>query len=377
MLSSADLSLVNNSSIETAPLESTWSTSGFIDSQSLQRKISMLQVILASAPEFNLSRCILLTGETGVGKTRLAQLLAQKARPNDPYVHVNCATLPPQLADSMIFGSVKGAFSDSVDKPGYIEAAGRGILFLDEVGELPLETQAHLLTVLESKSHRRFGQTAGKEYLIECKFIFGTNKDLWTEVQLGRFRKDLFYRIATYGLEIPPLRKRMESPIVNLFLDSLIENLCKEHGGITLTNNAKKSFMQFAKEYHWPGNIREFKHFIQTVAANTLLSKTEKIVSCFLMNRIIADKISASSVVTAELPVELKIKIKQRWPKYAHGEIEEIFRVAVTNRSAADAGKVFFAGGKKVVNYSDAFKKHIRRFGLKWDKNSSTNLSEM
>lgn len=376
-LASTDSAVGDQPSSEASHLESTWSTLGFVDSQTLRRKISTLQVILKSPADFNLSRCILLTGETGVGKTRLAELLAKQARPSKPYVHVNCATLPPQLADSMIFGSVKGAFSDSVDKKGYIEAAGKGILFLDEVGELPLETQAHLLTVLESERHHRFGQTEGEGYPIECKFIFGTNKDLWAEVRAGRFREDLLHRIDTHNLEIPPLRKRIKSPIGDVFLLSLIKNLCGEHGQIHLTNNAHKALMCFAKDYQWPGNIREFKQLIQTTAASTLLHGTKRTVSSHLMNHIIAEKKSDILAQTAEQPVELMAKIKQRWPAYAHGEIEAIFKAAAAHGTGAEAGKEFFFGGKKVANYSDAFKKHIRKFGIKWDKTSSCHLSEI
>lgn len=278
----------------------------------------------------------------------------------------------------MIFGSVKGAFSDSVDKKGYIEAAGKGILFLDEVGELPLETQAHLLTVLESKRHHRFGQTDGEGYPIECKFIFGTNKDLWAEVRAGRFREDLLHRIDTHNLEIPPLRKRLESPVGDVFLTSLIKNLCGEHGQINLTNNAQKALMRFAKEYRWPGNIREFKQLIQTAAASTILHGTNRTVSSHLMNRIIAEKDSdAPAQEAVDQPMELMAAVKQRWPAYAHGEIEAIFKAAATHRTGAEAGKEFFFGGKKVANYSDAFKKHIRKFRLKWDKNSPCHLSEI
>lgn len=374
---SSELALGNHLSSEVSDLESTWSTLGFVDSKYLQREISTLYVILKSPSDFNLPRCILITGETGVGKTRLAELLAEYARPSEPYVHVNCATLPPQLADSMIFGSVKGAFSDSVDKPGYIEAAGKGILFLDEIGELPLETQAHLLTVLESKNHLRFGQTNGKAYPIDCKFIFGTNKDLWSEVRAGSFREDLLHRIATHRLEIPSLRKRLESPIADVFLDSLIKRLCMDHGRIRLTNNAKNLLMRFAKEYQWPGNIRELKQMIQKIAATTLLHGTKGIVSASLMKHIISNKALSIPTHEVEHPDELITRIKQRWPAYAHGEIEMIFKTAAVHRTCADAGKEFFIGGKKVQNYSDAFKKHIRKFRLRWDKTSLSHLSEI
>lgn len=358
-------------------MDVTWSTLGFIDSPSLRKDIATLGIVLTSPAEYNLPRSILITGETGVGKTRLAQLLAKTTRPDKPYIHVNCASIPPQLADSMIFGSTKGAFTGAVDREGFIEAAKDGILFLDELGELPLETQAHLLTALEQDHHARFGATSGEGYPINCKFIFGTNKNLGDEVSAGRFREDLLHRISAQKIEIPPLRSRFQSNIGELLLGSLIKSLCEEHGHITMTDKARERLCEFAKSHAWPGNIREFKQLIQNAAAATLKYQTQGIVSGLLMKQLLQEKIAAENNNHNKKDTDLATTIKQSVPSYSHGEIDAIFMAAASATTGADAGKAFFGGKRKLSNYSDAFKKHIAKFGLKWDKASPNHLARI
>ncbi len=209
---------------------------------------------------------VLLLGETGVGKELFARRLHQwSSRADKPLVQVNCAALPENLAESELFGHVKGAFSGAANaRPGKFEAAEGGTLLLDEVGELPLTVQAKLLRTLQNGEIQRLG--SDKPSRVDVRIIAATNRDLAREVRDGRFRADLYHRLSVYPLPIPPLRERREDilPLAGYFLE-----LNRTRLGVRsfhLSPSAEEALCN----YHWPGNIRELEHVISRAALKAL-----------------------------------------------------------------------------------------------------------
>ena len=205
---------------------------------------------------------VLLLGETGVGKELFARRLHRlSARSGQPLVLVNCAALPETLAESELFGHVRGAFSGATgDRAGRVEAAQGGTLFLDEVGELPLVLQAKLLRTLQNGEIQRLGSDRPRK--VDVRFIAATNRDLRTAVREGRFRADLYHRLSVYPLPIPPLRERREDilPLAGRFLEVNRARLGLR--GLRLARAAEKALLAYA----WPGNVRELEHVIGRAA---------------------------------------------------------------------------------------------------------------
>ncbi len=203
---------------------------------------------------------VLITGESGTGKELFARAChAKSPRQKGPFVAINCGAIPENLMESELFGHEKGAFTGATDsRPGKFEAADHGTLFLDEVGEMPLELQVKLLRVLQDKVVERVGARTGKP--LDVRIIAATNQDLNTMMAEGRFREDLFYRLSVMKFHLPPLRER-EGDILTLarhFLDIFQKKYQKP---------AIKGFTRecesVLKRYHWPGNIRELENRIQ------------------------------------------------------------------------------------------------------------------
>ncbi|MBX7244882.1 MAG: sigma-54 dependent transcriptional regulator [Candidatus Sumerlaeaceae bacterium] len=201
---------------------------------------------------------VLVCGESGTGKELVAQAIHQiSPRARHSFVELNCAALPPNLVESELFGHEKGSFTGAVAaKPGKIELAAGGTLFLDEIGELPLDIQPKLLRALQEKRITRVGGTR----TIDCDFrlVSATNRDLAAEVKVGRFREDLFYRVAVFPVQLPALRDRMED------LDLLLAHFLKrEAGGPTVVTPEAR---QLLHAYDWPGNVRELLNFAQAIS---------------------------------------------------------------------------------------------------------------
>ena len=208
---------------------------------------------------------ILILGESGTGKERFAKAIhSLSVRKNKPLVTVNCAALPTHLIESELFGHEKGAFTGAVDRRiGKFEQAGGGTIFLDEIGELPLESQAKLLRALQEKEIERLG---GRETLnIDVRVIAATNCNLEKEVAAGKFRLDLYYRLNIFPILLPALRDRKEDlpELADFFVRKFSEKAGKP--GITLSAQALNDLAT----YHWPGNVRELEHLIErTVLLN-------------------------------------------------------------------------------------------------------------
>jgi len=206
---------------------------------------------------------ILILGETGTGKELAAAAIhAFSARASGPFISVNCAAIPETLAESELFGHARGAFSGAVAaRAGYVEAASGGTLFLDEIGELSPAIQAKLLRALESGEVMRIGETAPR--ITDLRIVAATHRELAREVDAGRFRSDLFFRLGSARLELPPLRDRPRD--LALLAASLLADACKALGRPPLALSIGAAVAVF--RHDWPGNIRELRHVIEYAAA--------------------------------------------------------------------------------------------------------------
>lgn len=205
---------------------------------------------------------VLITGETGTGKELVARTIhAQSKRANQPLVHVNCAALPTSLAESELFGHIKGAFTGAVaDRMGKFELANQGTLLLDELGELSLDLQAKLLRALQQGEIQRVG--SDKLLHVDVRIIAATNRNLELEVEQGRFRRDLYHRLCVFPIQVPPLRERKEDlPILcGQFLQQAQHRL-----GCAMVSLHPKALDSIA-DYDWPGNVRELEHLLLRAA---------------------------------------------------------------------------------------------------------------
>ena len=201
---------------------------------------------------------VLITGESGTGKELIARAIHNLSKGNlNPFVPVNCGALPETLFESELFGHEKGAFTGAIKtKPGLLEFANDGTFFFDEIGEMSLALQIKLLRMLEERKIRRVG--GQQEININVRIIAATNQDLEKSVQEGKFREDLYYRLNTIKIEIPPLRKRREDilPLVNYYMKDFCTRDDKEIR--RFTKEAEDALVS----YDWPGNVREVQNII-------------------------------------------------------------------------------------------------------------------
>ncbi|MCB9689409.1 MAG: sigma-54-dependent Fis family transcriptional regulator [Alphaproteobacteria bacterium] len=206
---------------------------------------------------------VVIHGETGTGKERVARgLHAASRRADGPFVAVNCATLPEALAESELFGHVRGAFTGAVtDQPGLLRQADGGTLFLDEIGDLPAAVQPKLLRALEERSVRPVG--GGREVPVDVRVIAASHRDLAADVEAGRFREDLWFRLAELELEVPPLRERTDDvpELAEAFLEQTVAT-----EGLRVTAFSDEA-MGCLCAWSWPGNVRELRHVVYQAAA--------------------------------------------------------------------------------------------------------------
>lgn len=203
--------------------------------------------------------CVLIQGETGTGKELIARAIHRmSARREQPLVKLNCAAIPTGLLEAELFGHEKGAFTSAVgQRIGRFELAHRGTIFLDEVGEIPLELQAKLLRVLQDQEFERLGSS--RTIRVDVRLIAATNRNLAGMVEAGQFRSDLFYRLNVFPLAVPPLRERAED--IPLLVHYFTRQLAGEYNKrITVV---PEQAMEALCRYHWPGNVRELANFIE------------------------------------------------------------------------------------------------------------------
>lgn len=202
---------------------------------------------------------VLITGPNGTGKELVAHQLHEKSeRAGFPLIEVNCAAIPSELIESELFGHVKGAFTSAVkDRAGKFEAADKGTIFLDEIGDMSLSAQAKVLRALQENMITRVG--ADKDIKVDVRVVAATNKDLKTEIAEGRFREDLYHRLAVILIKVPPLNERRDD--IPALISHFAEKIASEQG------NAVKSFsaqaIKLLQEYDWTGNIRELRNVVE------------------------------------------------------------------------------------------------------------------
>jgi DNA-binding NtrC family response regulator len=221
------------------------------------QSVKNLAELAAAATESDVP--VLILGETGTGKGILARWLHEHGtRRSEPFVDLNCAGLSRELAESELFGHQRGAFTGAINnKPGLIEVAHKGTLFLDELGDLELAVQPKLLTALEEGSFRRVGETSSR--VVDVRLIAATHRNLAGMVKDGRFRDDLLFRINTLTLEIPPLRQRPGD--VKPLAEAVLHELCRRRG--RPAPELTEDVTELLSRYAWPGNVRELRNVLE------------------------------------------------------------------------------------------------------------------
>jgi transcriptional regulator with GAF, ATPase, and Fis domain len=199
----------------------------------------------------------MVTGETGTGKELVSRAVHNRSkRAKKPFVVFDCGAVSESLVESELFGHERGAFTGAVaSRPGVFEMAQGGTVFLDEIGELPLELQPKLLRVLEQREVRRVG--SGQTRQVDVRVVCATNRNLRDEVQEGRFREDLYYRLAVVELRLPPLRQRFED--IPLLVDHILRH-CAHNSGV---KDLSGEVVELFEAYHWPGNVRELRNVVE------------------------------------------------------------------------------------------------------------------
>ena len=262
---------------------------------------------------------VLIIGESGSGKESFPKIIHESSpRKHKKYIAVNCGAIPEGTIDSELFGHVKGSFTGAIaDHKGYFEEADGGVIFLDEVAEMPMSTQARLLRVLENGEYLRVGDSTVRKTNI--RVVAATNKDMLQAVKDGKFREDLYYRLSTVQINVPPLRDRGDDIVLlaRLFLRNFIT--ANRTSEVTLTDDAQR----LLKAYHWPGNVRQLKSVIEQVA----LFESGNTVDAATLRQYMPDNRSKALTVQSQPTFDYNV------------EREQLFTLILSMRAEIDALK--------------------------------------
>ncbi len=264
---------------------------------------------------------VLIMGETGTGKELVARAIhAQSLRAANPFVIINASNLQESILESELFGYKKGAFTGAqTDKVGLLQIANTGTFFVDEVGDMGMPIQSKLLRVLETGSFRKLGDT--KEITVDVRFIFATNKVIEEEVKANRFRKDLFYRLNTFVIQVPPLRDRKDDiPILSKYF-------LEKHARKGSRKAVSRQALNLLVTYHWPGNVRELANVIE----RAILISADR-------SEIISDDLPQTIVLPSFATEERKRSLSQdtlRLDSMEKEHIEKVLEFAGGNKSKA------------------------------------------
>ena len=276
-------------------IEKLQSRSGIIGNSDSIREV--LDLIAQIAP---VDITVLISGESGTGKEMVAKAIHKfSKRSQDEMITVNCGAIPAGIIESELFGHKKGSFTGAnEDRKGYFETAHKGTIFLDEIGETPLETQVKLLRVLEAGEFMRVGDS--KTLYTDVRVIAATNKDLSDLVKKKQFRQDLFFRLKTVQIDLPPLRNRIED--INQFVERFALEFTREND-IPYRGFIPEA-IRFMKNYNWPGNVRELKNFVESIL---VLQKGERITLKMVEDKLVVPQ----NINNDNLPVVVKQSAEQ------------------------------------------------------------------
>ena len=317
---------------------------------------------------------ILLMGATGVGKSKLARRVFDLKAKLDQidkkasFIALNCATLRGDTVRSELFGHVKGSFTGAVaDHAGHLRKADKGVLFLDEIGELPLEVQSDLLTALEEKRFLPLGSS--KEVYSDFQLIAGTNKDLYQAAREGSFRQDLLARIDLWNYVLPDLQNRPEDIESNIEFEMKEFSKDKKFVQTRFEIKAKKHFLNFAKqEATWPGNFRDLK---KAVIRLCTLSENGRITLSRVKEEMDRLQLSWDKLEKGDQPAgdeNLDISQFKNLDLFDQIQLKGVVKVCRQHSTAAEAGRVLFSKSRSGKNDSDRLRKYLKRFDLDWEQ---------
>jgi len=254
--------------------------------------LQVLEMISQVAP---VDISVLITGESGTGKELVAKAIHKNSkRNNSPIIVVNCGAIPEGIIESELFGHKRGSFTGAgEDRKGYFEEANKGTIFLDEIGETPIETQVKLLRVLENGEFMRVGEAKTRK--TDVRVIAATNRNLEELVKKGDFRQDLYFRLKTVLLHLPPLRKRVED--ISLFIERFALEFTRSND--IIYRGFMPNAIRVLKQFDWPGNVRELKHFIEKIL---VLGRGERISKEMVQKELFANP-QPDSITNPSLPV--------------------------------------------------------------------------
>ncbi|MCF7980801.1 MAG: nitric oxide reductase transcriptional regulator NorR [Pseudomonadales bacterium] len=292
---------------------------------------------------------VLIQGETGVGKELVArQIHSLSTRADKPLIYVNCAALPESIAESELFGHLKGSFTGATsDRPGKFEVANGGTLFLDEIGELPLTIQAKMLRALQSGEIQRVGSDLHTK--VDVRILAATNRDLQQEVSKGRFRADLYHRLSVYPVKVPRLEERDNDSL--LLAGYFLEKNQKRFGvqGLRLSLEAK----QLIKKYTWPGNVRELEHVLSRAALKAINEQGRDTRSVLITQKHL--DLSADESIETGTPVQVKTPVYQG--KISLKDATERFqREIIVDRLEKNHGNIAAAARELGINRSNLYR---------------------
>jgi DNA-binding NtrC family response regulator len=319
------------------------------DEEGLFRSPAMLALLSSAKRVAPLGISVLLTGESGTGKEVVARIIHRASGlPSEAFIAFNCATVPGEMVDGQLFGYRRGAFTGAVQGfKGVISAADGGTLLLDEVGELPLETQPKLLRFLDSGEIQPLGEAAPRN--VRVRVIAATNADLEGLVQRGLFREDLYYRLNVVRFRLPPLRERREEigPLVSMFLSKYAREFGKHH--IHLSDAAKEHLLLFP----WPGNVRQLSHELRRLVA---LSESDSVIDVDALEGGPLGRLGSEPQTPIVDSHRISIRIDGRLDEM----VEEIERAALSHAIEATNGRLDLAAKRLGLSRKGLYLKRQR-----------------